>query len=458
MDVDAGCPVRLGRFILRAPSTPRTLIHVIRATPPSTAVIGGGIAGLAAAHLLAQAGQRITLFERHAVPGFIASSVTLPGDRGIRVDVPLRVFYPGYYPTLARLYANLGVASEPVSYAASLCDAAGTPFFRYRNLRLGDRSWAYVLPGDLRGARARCILRGLLRFHREGLAAWRRGELAGRTLEDFLQARAYPPDMVEGFLLPALATVATCSYASARAFPAEVVIGYLGAGLTRECVRRAREGADDVAGRLLQGVADLRCGVKVLEVRCSGAGATVQVEGETLHRFDHVVVASQANQALSLLGDASDAERTVLGAFRYEPVEVLMHRDTAFMPARRRDWSAVNLRVHAGQQGPESTIWVNAVQPALRGAADVFQTVQPQREVDPSLVIARARFERPVVQADSTSALSGLGDLHAEPGRRVWFCGSYAQPGIPLLESAVRSAEVVVRALCAATSSTISTH
>jgi predicted NAD/FAD-binding protein len=273
-------------------------------------------------------------------------------------------------------------------------------------------------------------------------------------LEDFLQARTFPPDMVEGFLLPALATVATCSYASARAFPAEVVIGYLGAGVTRECVRRAREGADDVAGRLLQGVADLRCGVKVLDVRRAGAGATVQVEGEMLHRFDHVVVASQANQALSLLGDASDVERRVLGAFRYEPVEVLMHRDTAFMPARRRDWSAVNLRVHAGQQGPESTIWVNAVQPALRTVADVFQTVQPQREVDPSLAIARARFERPVVQADSTAALSGLGDLHAEPGRRVWFCGSYAQPGIPLLESAVRSAEVVVRALCRATSPT----
>jgi hypothetical protein len=52
-----------------------------------------------------------------------------------------------------------------------------------------------------------------------------------------------------------------------------------------------------------------------------------------------------------------------------------------------------------------------------------------------------------VVQADSVAALAALADLHAEPGRRLWFCGSYAQPGIPLLESAVRSAEVAVRAM-----------
>jgi predicted NAD/FAD-binding protein len=224
-------------------------------------------------------------------------------------------------------------------------------------------------------------------------------------------------------------------------------MGYLGVGLMQQCVRRACEGADDVAERLLRTVTELRCGVQVLGVQRVEEGVQVELAGEASRRFDHVVVAAQANQALAMLSHASNAERRVLGAFRYEPVEVLMHRDAALMPSRRRDWSAVNLWVQAGQQGPESTIWVNAVQPALRGAEDVFQTVQPQREPEPSRLISRARFERPVVQADSVAALAALADLHAEPGRRLWFCGSYAQPGIPLLESAVRSAEVAVRAM-----------
>ena len=413
----------------------------------STAIIGGGIAGLAAAWRLSQGGHRVTLYERHERPGFIASSVALPEHGGIRVDVPLRVFYPGYYPTLVRLYEELGVTSEPVSYASSLCDATGELFFRYRNLRIGERHWSYLLPQDLRVSRARRILRGLLRFYREGLAAWREGRLAGLALEDFLRQHDFDADFVDGLLLPALATIATCSYASARLFPAEIVMGYLGAGLTRQCVRRAREGADDVAARLLRGVAELRCGTQVAALRREADGVIVAVEGEAPRRFDHVVVAAQANQTLRMLADATAAERAALGAFRYEAVEVLMHRDTRFMPVRQRDWSAVNLCVQAGQAGPESTIWVNAVQPALRGAAPVFQTVQPQRQPAPGLLISRARFERPVVDATSTLALAGLGALHAEPKRRLWFCGSYAQPGIPLLESAVRSADAAVEAL-----------
>ena len=69
------------------------------------AVIGGGLAGLVAAWLLSQR-HAVTLFERHAQPGFVTSSVAVPGPDGaaLRVDVPLRVFYPGYYPTLMRLY------------------------------------------------------------------------------------------------------------------------------------------------------------------------------------------------------------------------------------------------------------------------------------------------------------------------------------------------------------------
>ena len=63
------------------------------------------------------------------------------------------------------------------------------------------------------------------------------------------------------------------------------------------------------------------------------------------------------------------------------------------------------------------------------------------------LLLGRAAFERPLVDAASQRALQGLQRLHAQPDRRVWFCGSYAQAGIPLLESAVRSALEVSRRL-----------
>ena len=111
-------------------------------------------------------------------PGFVASSVALAD--GARVDVPLRVFSPGYYPTLSRLYAELGVATEAVNYATTFTGTDGLAYFRWRNLRAGSLSWPYVLPQDMASIRARRILAGALRFNRLARAALARGELSAR--------------------------------------------------------------------------------------------------------------------------------------------------------------------------------------------------------------------------------------------------------------------------------------
>jgi uncharacterized protein len=417
--------------------------------------------GLAAAWWL---GQRhdVSLFERQPRPGFTASSVAVSGSRGagetVRIDVPLRVFYVGYYPTLSRLYRALAVRSEPVNYAASFTDGQGELYFRYRNLRVADQSFGVLAPQDLLlGGRAWRIVGGLLRFHRHALRALRRGELAGTSLGDYVARAGYPADFVEGFLLPAICTVCTCSFRHARSFPATVIVDYLARGLASESVRRALHGADDVERRLLEGIPRLHTDARIASVRRQGAGGgdavMLQMEDGSRQRFDHVVLAAQAHQSLAMLHDARADEAAVLGAFGHAPVEVLTHGDAALMPRRRRDWSPVNLMVSPRFEAPESTIWVNAVQPALRHAEPVFQTVHPLRAPRAHTVIGHARFDRPVVDAESQSALSALQRLHAEPGRRVWFCGSYAQAGVPLLESAVRSAHEVALRLGAGSAS-----
>jgi predicted NAD/FAD-binding protein len=433
-------------------------------------VIGAGLGGLAAAWLLGRQHQ-VTLFERQARPGFTAATVAVPGrgaaGNAVGVDVPLRVFYPGYYPTLTAIYQALAVPSEPVSYAASFARDSGALYFRYRNLRWGGQSIGVLAPQDLLlGAPAWRIVGGLLRFQRQAVAALHSGALAGLSIGDHVAAQGYPADFVDGFLLPAISTVCTCSFSHARAFPAEVIVDYLARGVARQSVHRALHGAHDVQRRFLQGIPDLRCNSDLVAVRRRGDAVWLRERSGAEQAFDHVVLATQANQALALLGDgATDSledgvqggveggtadERAVLAGFTYAPVQVLTHTDAALLPTRRADWSPVNLWCSAAHDVAESTIWVNAVQPVLRGAPDVFQTVHPLRTPREGTVLGRAQFERPVVDSASQQALAGLARLLDQPGRRLWFCGSYAQAGIPLLESAARSAHEVARRLGAA--------
>lgn len=410
------------------------------------AVIGGGIAGLVAAWKLS-AQHAVTLFERHAQPGFVASSVAVGG---VRVDVPLRVFYPGYYPTLTALYRELGVAIQPVNYATTFTGADGRAYFRWRNLRWGGWSWPYVLPHDVWGQRSRRIVAGALRFQARASAALAAGGLAGATLREFVAEERIAPEFVEGLLLPAVATIATCTHADALAYPADVVAAYAGAGLARQSVHRAREGADAVAAKLGARIAHVVCEAGVQRVARTPRGVRVQREGRRDERFDHLVFATQANQAAALLADATPPEAAALAAFRYRALEVVMHRDERLMPKHRADWSPVNACVDAAWERPQSTIWINRVQPAMRLQPPVYQTVMPQAAPRDELVLGHARFERPLVDGGTAAARAALDALHAEPGRRTWWCGSYAEAGVPLLESAVRSALAVAARIEAA--------
>src|ERR687894_2065542 len=67
----------------------------------TVAVLGGGVAGLSAAHELAERGFRVTVYEQRDAPGGKARSMPVPGSgTGGRADLPAEHgfrFFPGFY-------------------------------------------------------------------------------------------------------------------------------------------------------------------------------------------------------------------------------------------------------------------------------------------------------------------------------------------------------------------------
>ena len=166
--------------------------------------------------------------------------------------------------------------------------------------------------------------------------------------------------------------------------------------------------------------------------------------------FDRVIVATQANQLRFLDDDQFGEERRTLDNIGFDAGELWVHKDTRFMPAKKQDWTALNFQMDKALEKPMFTVWVNEVEPSLKRGAPVFQTCNPLFEPAPDTVLARVPLERAVVHPGTAQVHEALGQWHRQPGRKVFFCGSWAYEGVPLLESAVRSANVAVEAIQAA--------
>jgi uncharacterized protein len=404
--------------------------------PLKIAIVGSGIAGLSAAWLLGRR-HAVTLYERHARPGMGAFNVEGTGNGlPVRIDLPLRVFKSGYYDTLMALYRAAGVRMQATDHAAAFATPQGETYFRYRNLQIGRRS----VPVPARLDRRRLgIAREALRLMFSAPRDLARGAAQGLRLDDYLQQRGYGADFVDGMLLPSFAAICTCSYDALRRYPAEVIIGFFSSGSLFSGTWRARFGADDAIRRLLQPCTSMRCEAVVTAVQPDAAGVhVVEADGHS-QRFDHVILAVQAHQAAALVSPADPRAAALLARVPHESSEVIVHGDGTLVPASAGD-APVHFRVDPSATRPMASIRLNRIIPELSAHPALYQTWNPLVEPRSATVLGRARFERPLVDLDSQAAMAELVSMQRDDGRRLWYCGSYLMPGIPLLESAAQSA------------------
>lgn len=361
-------------------------------------------------------------------------------------------------PNLVSLYDTIGVKYAAESYAGSFSRlGGGGDFFSYSNALVGGLSIPYLwrLPLSIVSLR---ILRDLVYFLVTSRRHVRQRRFDGMTFREYLEDRRYSSDFVRRMIVPTMAGICTCSYDAVLEYPAQVVLHY---HVTRSMrgVRRIRNGARDVVSRLAARCAEVRLGAAVEEVRAaagagSAGGVEVRTAGDAPRVFDHVVLATQANQAAGLLrkvdgggafGKHAAALAGVLARFRYERSELVLHTDERLMPANRRMWRAVNFVTNEDDSNAMASIWMNYAQPTMGQRRAVFQTWNPILAPRADSVLCRATFERPVVTLETERNTEELQSMQGRHG--LWVCGSYALLGVPLLETGVSSAVEVAEAI-----------
>ena len=157
-----------------------------------------------------------------------------------------------------------------------------------------------------------------------------------------------------------------------------------------------------------------------------------------------MIVATQANHASRLVADALPEESRLLSNFRYVDVPIVVHFDESVLPRRKNDWRTFNFEARAKKSA--CTVWMNRFHKGWPTETNLFHSIFPHEHIDDRKIISSDTLQRPIVNATTSGLHQALHKTHLQD-RRVWFVGSYASPGVPLLESAVQSSNTVVQKL-----------
>ncbi len=410
------------------------------------AIIGTGIAGLSACWLLKDHFD-ITVFESAPRAGMGVHTFSYEHEgQSYRIDVPLRIFCEGYYDNLMALYRLVGVDIQTSDHAGQFANTDGEVYLHYGNRHFLGRSRMILKGNSLRNPeswRLGIENHRFLKRARSDLAEQR--ALSSHTFGEYLSQQRINEQLVRQILLPIMSVTCTCDYQSVLNYPADMMLEYLTCGIAEWGILNAAKGVDDIVPRLLSN-AELRTNSPIQSVEPIDQSIRVTTADNESALFDHVIIASQAQQAAALLS-GFDQQKKLLERVPFERSIMSVHTDKSILPTTRAPASPVSYCVPPDAERAEVSVDLSKAFERYRGQESVFQTWNPLRELRAGSELARVEFTRPVVTLDSRAAVSQLREHQAQQNNRLWFCGSYMADKIPLLDGAVDSSVNVARQL-----------
>ncbi len=392
------------------------------------AIVGAGVSGLVAAHLLHRE-HDIVVYEAGSYAGGHTNTIRVDTEHEThQVDTGFIVMNDRNYPNFTRLLEHLGVATQPTHMSFSV--KGEEEDFEY----CGTPQGLFCQPSNLLSVRFQRMIVDLLRFNR----ALRAMLVPGRSddqgpqesLGEFLARGRFSRAFIERLIVPQVSAVWSADPREMHSFPVRFLAeffanhGMLGFRDRPQWATVSGGSARYVDALVAPFRERIRLNAPVRSIAREREHVEISSLGSEPERFDQVVIATHSDQALTLLDAPTASEVELLGAIPYQQNQAVLHTDSSLLPRRARARAAWNFHLLA-EPKPLSTVtyYMNHLQ-RLQADRDFCVTLNRTEAIDPHKIIRTIDYSHPVYTRAGVAAQAQhatISGLHS----RTHYCGAY---------------------------------
>ena len=383
------------------------------------AVIGSGISGLSAAYHFSK-NHKVDLFEQD--DHFGGHSLTYDikeEDKVVPVDLGFIVFNEQTYPNLISFFRELDVPFEKsnMSFSVSVKDS---------NVEYGGSGLNAIFANkkNLLNLKFLKMINEIISFYKKAPLLLNH-DLSEDTLGNYLEKSKLSKYFIEYHIIPMVAAIWSMPFEKAKDMPLKLFLNFfINHGLFKlknrpqwyTVTNRSRAYVNKVLKKIS---GEVFKNYKVSKILRSENNVRISIGNEYLD-YDHVILASHADQSLKILEEPTSEEDKLLKRFSYVSNKAYLHIDENLMPLRKSAWSSWNSITKDNRTC--ITYWLNKLQ-NLKTSKNYFLTLNPVEQINNNKILKKIDFTHPYFNKENVKLQK---DLHKLQGKkRTWFCGSY---------------------------------
>jgi predicted NAD/FAD-binding protein len=418
------------------------------------AIIGSGVSGLTAAYLLSKK-HNVTVFEKALIIGGHTATVDVElENKSFAIDTGFIVFNDKTYPNFLALLDEIGIQKQEteMSFSVHNCQSKleynghnlDTLFAQRRNI-LNPRFWF--------------LIKEILRFNKLCKQAYKSGVFVeDYSLGDFLQQHKFSDYFSEHYILPMGAAIWSSSLDQMTRFQFRFFVQFFNNHGLLNIADRPQwyvipNGSRSYLAPLCEPFKNkIHVNADITSITRENESVQLHFADQHVEFFDDVVIACHSDQALTLLGDATEQENALLSAMTYSDNSVVLHTDINLLPKRKKAWASWNYQLTNDRVKPASVTYNMNILQGLDTKHTFCVTLNQKESINPDKILREFTYQHPVFSIESIKAQQQRNMICGK--QHTHFAGAYWYSGFH--EDGVRSAvDVAARFGCSLDSKTV---